>query len=211
MQCADGTLDSLWRSARPSAEALTGSAFFLLENGLLHHRWHPGGDASSPVDQLVLPSFHSLVLISCCSSLVSHQENLSVKGGLVTRLPRSLRQPSPRPLLFSGSAKPRLFSPVHRPDRCFRHSCWRRSGSTRRRWLRTSDCLLQSQVSPARRALLHRGEGMLGHQTCSSGVQGVLAGSTFPRSDRSQGSTVAQCAQRFRSLPDQMELRTTSL
>ena len=56
LQRADGTLNSLWRSAHPSPDALTGSGFFLSGNGLLYHRWHPGRDASSPVDQLVLPS-----------------------------------------------------------------------------------------------------------------------------------------------------------
>ena len=56
LQRADGTLHSLWRSAHPSPDALTGSGFFLSGNGLLYHRWHPGRDASSPVDQLVLPS-----------------------------------------------------------------------------------------------------------------------------------------------------------
>ena len=56
LQRADGTLNSLWRSAHPSPDALTGSGFFHSGNGLLYHRWHPGRDASSPVDQLVLPS-----------------------------------------------------------------------------------------------------------------------------------------------------------
>ena len=44
-----------------------------------------------------------------------------------------------------------------------------------------------------------------------SGVQGVLTGSTFPCSDRSSGSTVAQYAQRYQSPADQMESRTASL